>query len=125
MDSEETTKHDLRLRTADHIRRLLIGPIDGETETVLSDMRLRYMLGVLFARNSQQSDLTDEALEGIEDGQDVGGSNEEFGAEIENPLSLANQELPSSVGVSFVVSEGSSIYVTVSGARYQRISARE
>ena len=43
-----TKKREIREHVREHFEKLLIGPIDGEEEVVLSDMRLRYMLGVLF-----------------------------------------------------------------------------
>ena len=51
--------------------------------------------------------------------------NDEFSVEVDNPLSLANQELPSSVGISFLVSKGAKIKMRCSAGSYLNLGERE
>ena len=122
------SKHEIREKVAGHIDRLLMGPIDGENEIVLAHMRLRYMLGVLFGAGMKQSDLASENADLGDDAdpedQDT-GNKDEFAPEQDNPLSLANEDLPSSVGISFLVTKGASIEVTCSAAQYVEEKKRE
>ena len=121
------SKHEIRENVTRHIGELLKGPIEGENEIVLGHMRLRYMLGVLFGKGVTQSALASEnenlGDDAEPDDEDTG--SKDFTPERDNPLSLANEDLPSSVGVSFLISKGASIKINCSAAQYVEGNKRE
>jgi hypothetical protein len=96
----------------DYLRRQLIGPWGGVTEELTDPPDQRYLMGILFP----QETTTDEAFE-----QDV--VDEEAGDTDDDPIALANQHMPSCVGLSFVVSGAAEIEVRVEAARYVSTSS--
>jgi len=115
-----TNKADIRHDVIESIEKLLIGPRQGTTEFVEGRITLAYLAGMLFPKGEKRSDLAHEASELLEDETDgfVPGSAQEFSGDSDNPLSMANEELPSSVGLSFVLRQGSMFRVEIGAARY-------
>mgnify|MGYP000698793304 CR=1 FL=1 len=90
-------KADIRIAVADEINKLLIGPHDGPSEVVKGRISLRYFAGILYPIGSTRGQLSKEDEEKTADS----GGRDEFSGDSENPLSLANEDLPSSLGLSF------------------------
>jgi hypothetical protein len=111
-------KSDVRDLVNGEIRKLLIGPYDGADEVVSGRLSLRYLSGILYPVGSTRNQIQAE-----DDGAstDVGGSDE-FTADTDNPLSLANEMLPSSVAISFCVPKGAFVSSEISGGQYKDIS---
>jgi len=104
---------DARTDMVGYLGSQLIGPVGGADEVIGEPPAQRYLMGVLFPRQAE----TDVAFEDdvIED---TGG---ELGAEIgDDPIALANQYMPSSVGLSFVVPDGAFVRVSIWAARYEK-----
>ena len=105
---------DIRDRVSEEIKSLLIGPYNGPNEVVSGRLSLRYLAGILYPVGSTRGQLQqEESPEAAEP-----GAGDEFSADSENPLSLANEMLPSSVAISFCVHKGSEVFVKASGGRY-------
>lgn len=106
---------DIRDRVSEEIKNLLIGPYDGTNEVVSGRLSLRYLAGILYPVGSTRGQLQQE-----ESPESAGtGGGDEFSADSENPLSLANEMLPSSVAISFCVYKGSDVNVATSGGQYE------
>lgn len=106
---------DIRDRISEEIRNLLIGPYDGTNEVVSGRLSLRYLAGILYPVGSTRGQLQQEESP---ESADTGGGDE-FSADSENPLSLANEMLPSSVAISCCVHKGSQVVVEASGGQYE------
>jgi len=118
-------KHQIRKSVLGKFKALAIGPVGGVDEFVEGKrgLPLRYMTGMLFPRGQRRSDLgsrNESFSEG--DGNEGGAGGEEFSGDEDNPLSMANEELPSSVGISFVIKEGSDFTITVAAASYEFVT---
>lgn len=104
-----------REEIVDYLRRQLIGPagMDGESETIAEGPGHRYLLGMLFPRRAPsgeafEADVLDTACADI-------------GEEVEDdPVALASQHMPSSVGLSFVVSAGTVLEINPAAGVYDR-----
>lgn len=106
---------DIRDRVSEEIKSLLIGPYDGTDEKVSGRLSLRYLAGILYPVGSTRGQLQQEETP---ESADTGGGDE-FSADSENPLSLANEMLPSSVAISFCVRKGSDVFVEAGGGHYE------
>ena len=103
-------KPKIRDNALNEIQKLLLGPRQGENEFVEGRITLRYLSGILFPRGEQRSNLGKESeglleVDGSIPEASVRGGDELWG-DNDNPLSMANEELPSSVGLSFAVKVG-------------------
>lgn len=107
-----TTLADERQLVVDFIRQQLQGPAEGPHERILERPDRRYIVGLLHQRQLKVDEGTQESeiLEGA-------GSTEEEGGVADDPVQLANQLMPSSVGLSAYV-ETSKIRVGLTAARY-------
>lgn len=117
-----TGKSTLRKKALDRFNSFVFGPANGVNEFIAGKrgLTLQYLTGILFPQGETRANLN---LDGVEEnnGADV-DVNSEFSGDTENPLSMANESLPSSVGISFVLGEGETFNVDVAGARYQNVS---
>ena len=93
-----------RLQVVDYLRQQLIGPIDGPEEELIGSPLDRYLLGILYP----QAFGADET------------QIEEDGLLTENPISLAYERLPSSLGISFYLEGADSIECSVVGGIYYK-----
>jgi hypothetical protein len=99
----------------DYLRRQLIGPVDGEKETLEGPPDSRYLMGTLYPRESDlhgQLGQADQAIDG------AGAEPEpEDTAPAADPLPESNAWLPSSIGISFHT-DAKVLTVTCAAARY-------
>ncbi|MGC4862811.1 helicase-related protein [Micromonospora sp. DT41] len=106
---------DDRNLVLDYLRRQLIGPWTGEDEVLTERPDRRYLAGILFpgeaSLDAHDDDIVDDAP--------AAGSTDETDSD-EDPVALAGQLLPSSVGLSFVTSTRSTLRIEVTAARYVR-----
>ena len=108
-----TEKDKLRVRdlVVNSMRKFLVGPADGELEVVGDGLNNKYLCGMLFPQNMSR--------ENINQGDDDERSDETDGRnEVDFNLSDAYETLPSSMGVSFFLSEANEIAITTYAARY-------
>lgn len=106
---------DDRDREIAYLRRMLVGPALGEAEILNGTPFDRYLLGVLYPQG--ETDIADAISE--EDGTEV--LSEE---EAENPISLAFERLPASMGISFLTSGTGDLELRLQGARYEQGTGR-
>jgi Helicase conserved C-terminal domain len=107
---------DGRAQIVAYLRRQLIGPAGGQDEELGEPPTQRYLMGILFPQRAE-SDVAFEDDVIDDNGGEVG---EETG---DDPVALANQYMPSSVGLSFVAPRNAEVRVTVHAARYEQTDA--
>jgi hypothetical protein len=96
-----------------YLRKELTGPADGSREELEGEPPYnRYTLGVLFAPSTEGKEMYEEEEEIKGDDGDESSTGD--------PVSLANQFLPSSMGLSFYFKGRPQLEVSVYGARYGR-----
>lgn len=100
-----------RMAFAEYMRSVLIGPMGGEREVIEGTPLLRYMMGMLFPRATD----ADIASDGTEPGEN---SVDEDVMESQAPSSA--RALPSSIGLSFLVSASAKLECSVDAAIYER-----
>jgi len=116
-------KAELRDQVAEEFKSLVFGPRGGNDEFIEGNrgLTLRYLTGILFPQGEKRSDLSsDDESFGEEDGSIEGKTREDFSGDSDNPLSMANEELPSSVGITFVIDKGADFTIHCSAAKYER-----
>ena len=94
------------------MRSELIGPAAGPDELIDDPPERRYTLGTLFPIDAAQEQMLREDV----DDNVVGSARDDVA---DDPIVLANQWMPSSVGVSFFVVGTNSIRVSAWAARYE------
>ncbi|MEE4424492.1 helicase-related protein [Streptomyces bugieae] len=101
-----------------YLRRQLVGPEAGETETLVDPPDRRYLMGTLYPRGS---DLHGRALEsGEEEAAETAAGSGEEDSFADDPVAEANAWLPSSIGFSFFTT-ASEIAVTCAASRYETV----
>lgn len=105
---------DARSGIVQYLRDQLIGPVDGDEEVIDESPRQRYLMGILFPQRAASDTAFEEDV--IEDAP--GEVGQETG---DDPIALANQYMPSSVGLSMVVPDGLSLEVTLRASYYERL----
>lgn len=118
----------IRQKVLEEFQSLVFGPRGGENEFIEGrrGVTLRYLTGILFPKGQTRQDLSQESEEYTDEENNVEAVNSvigDFSADEDNPLSMANEELPSSVGMSFVVRTGTTFNIECSGARYKPIES--
>ena len=102
-----------------YIRRELYGPAGDPEEEVHDPPHRRYLTGTLFAQEA----ASDQVL--VEDGGEVDiGGQTDGGGMADDPVSLANQWLPSSIGMTFFLSGDAEVDCVLSAARYESTGKR-
>ena len=109
-----------------YTRRMLMGPVHGESETIEGTPFLRYMTGILFPQGTSVRAATDAVAATAEEASDDvsvpspadGESTGEAGG-IASGIDLASERLPSAVGISFKVRDNSVVRCHVWAARYE------
>jgi len=114
----------IRDKVLEEFKHLVYGPRGGENEFIQGrrGVTLRYLTGILFPKGQTRKDLSEESEDGSEEENNIEVNNGpigDFSADEDNPLSMANEELPSSVGMSFVIKKNASFNIQCSGARYK------
>ncbi|WP_225438629.1 hypothetical protein [Candidatus Frankia nodulisporulans] len=104
---------DDRKKIVEYLGRQLVGPVNGENEVLLEEPAGRYLCGILYPQSDtptndgESGPPTDSGDSDVQDEQ--GG---QFGDEIdEDPMVLAGQNKPSSIGLSFMIDSWSPIVV--------------
>ena len=96
----------------DHVRRHLTGPVQGVDEYINDSPAYIYTAGVLFPIGATTEAIT------AEEGDDT-SSGSVGGELVDDPVSLANERLPSSVGLTlFVTGDAPSVECVVNAAAY-------
>ena len=110
------SKSEIRESVLGRFRSFIYGPIAGENEFIegARGLTLQYLTGILFPKSETKENL---GLDGFDEKSSADGA-EEFAADADNPLSLANERLPSSVGLSFVLQENAVFSVFVKAGSY-------
>ncbi len=104
---------DDRQAIVNYVSDQLFGPLDGADEVLQEPPHKRYLTGILFHREAAvDAELQDDILD-----EGAGEAGEESG---EDPIALASQQLPSSVGLSFVLPTLTGFRVEVRAGRYER-----
>lgn len=104
-----------------YVRRTIMGPVDGETETVLGTPFLRYMTGILFPRGALLGSTADAVAATADEVGEDAGDTEETADEIAGGVDLASEQLPSAVGISFKVADDSTVRCLAWGGRYEQL----
>lgn len=117
MSIDTDAVEESRSEFSDYVRRQLIGPFDGLDE-VLDYNYLpqdRYLMGKLYPVDAELGEENDD-----QEAEDVGAgaSGEEWS---DSPISLAQQRLPASVGLSFFFEGTRKFSVSLEGARYRLV----
>lgn len=101
----------MRSAMLSYLRAHVVGPQDGPNEVVREQPYKRYLMGTLYPADATSDEVLADEVE-----DSVGGS---VGEELaDDPVTLANSWLPSSIGISFYVGGAASLTCKVSGARY-------
>lgn len=106
------TASDVRGEILDYLELHLAGPVGGSDEQIPDRPDKRYTVGILFPKHARQL----EALK--EDIDDGGGSlRDEL---LDDPVVLANQWLPSSIGITFFTIGTDAVEISIEGASYAK-----
>ncbi|MCZ7558538.1 MAG: helicase-related protein [Bacteroidia bacterium] len=98
----------------EYLGRQLIGPLNGREESFVGDPLDRYLLGILYPRSAPAIEMIQE-----EDSVDTTASDEEI--ELDNPISMAFERLPASLGLSFYVQGTDHLTCRVQGSCYRLV----
>jgi hypothetical protein len=115
-------------RTAilDYLRRELLGPRDGEQEELREEPYRRYTVGTLYPLAVPTDPITREEEEDAAGAAGDPGTDGLQENQADDPVVLANQYLPSSMGLSFYLKgDRPDIAVRVDAARYVEARADE
>lgn len=96
----------------------LIGPRGGADEVVRGRLLLQYMMGILFARESEADEAEGAVSAGADEVAPRAGGREEDDRGDDDPLRTVGELLPSAVGISFLVTAGATLECEVSAAHY-------
>ncbi len=104
---------DPRDRIIGYLHDQLIGPLGGDQEFLREDPSRRYLAGILFPQQAEANEAFSDDVIDDETGQ--------IGQEVEDdPMVLANQRMPSSAGISFVLTETDRIAVAIEAGIYRK-----
>jgi hypothetical protein len=106
-------------------RRTLLGPANGEDETITGTPLLRYMTGILFPRGANLGGISDEVSATADEETLALEEMGEVADEIGNGVDLASEALPSAVGISFKVSDNALVKCSVWGALYEKVAGSQ
>lgn len=95
----------------DYLKKRLVGPADGSHEEFDGSPLLRYMMGMLFPKDSEV------VLAG--DGTETEGQSAD--EDSEESLGAHQRSMPSSMGISFLVGPGAILECHVSAATYEKL----
>ncbi len=112
-----------RAKIVDYLRKELIGPYDGENERLSDDPFRRYTTGIVFPQKAN-GELPYES--GSDAESEINGVTGSIGdnplSQMENqgddPISMTNEYLPSSMGISFFVTGKPDVKIELSGGIY-------
>ncbi|MEU9687659.1 helicase-related protein [Amycolatopsis japonica] len=105
-----------------YLHRHLVGPVDGDEELLEREKpHQRYLTGILYARAAETvSEIEPGPDDDDELTEDIGS---EFGDDsAEDPVNLAGQMRPSSLGISFVTSSLAAVHVELTAGIYRQVT---
>ena len=109
----------------DYLRRELLGPRDGEREELGEEPYRRYTVGTLYPRAVPADPVTREEEEDAAGAAGDPGTDGLQENQADDPVVLANQYLPSSMGLSFYLrGDQPAVAVRVTAARYLEAAGR-
>ncbi len=111
---------DTRSQVVDFLHAHAVGPLNGVNETLHESPHKRYLMGTLYPANASSGELLTEEVDDT-----TGGS---VGEELaDDPVTLANSWMPSSIGISFFIVGMPALTCSVWGARYEgtRVKRKE
>ena len=112
MKADIAARPDARDALTGFLASEIYGPKGGPDEVIGEKPTQRYLAGVLYPRGL----TTDAAFEdGDVEGEDTGSIGEELP---DDPVTLANQWMPSSAGMSFYLASGNELLCSAWGAGY-------
>ncbi len=130
VETDRANHDDVRDRFVRFLQAELVGPTEGETETLTDPPHRRYLAGTLFPRPSEDevvssktslapelSDLDDE-----DDPESYDGVAEVDTQPTDAPVEASTRFLPSSLGISFFTA-ADEITVSYSAGRYETVEA--
>jgi len=119
MSLDTTEKESGRRRIVRYLNKELIGPKNGEHETIEFERPdKRYTMGVLFPRSTESGDLGEERdVEEDVEGAEPAPPDEE---RADDPVTLAGQWMPASLGLSFYFTGADAVEVDLWGATYEQ-----
>ena len=100
-----------------HVQQLLIGPVRGPEEEIEGLPTKQYLMGILFPQEAGADSVVED-----EEPDAVGTSEGDLVAD--DPVALAGQWMPSSLGLSCFVAEGADVTCSLWGASYERVEER-
>ena len=103
---------------SDYIEAQLIGPAFGEFEKIEDRPDKRYLMGMLFPRDTD----TESSFSEEEDGEVATDSSM---VDDSSPLRHAFQKLPASIGMSFYVEGSGDLEVEIYGSRYKKPTKKD
>lgn len=107
-----------------YLKDVLFGPKDGDFEEFEGTPFLKYMTGILFPR-AAQVDIVGDYLGSLAE-EEEGDEDEETGVTNNSSvITLNNEMLPSSVGISFYVDSNAVIKCDVKAALYKTIDKKK
>jgi len=115
-NDDGSAEHNGREAILQYLERHLVGPVNGAEELLADVPNRRYLMATLFPRESE----ADTELQEEEQEAPGPASKDEVA---EDPVALSNSWMPSSVGLSFFVSQPGLVKCSVWGARYEEEKA--
>jgi hypothetical protein len=100
-----------RSAVLEHLRKHVVGPEGGPEEEISELPYRRYLVGTLYPRGASV-----EAVTGEDEADGTGAIGDD---RPDDPVTLANEWAPSSIGISFRVAGPALLDVDVVGARYE------
>ena len=107
---------DERAQVVAYMHHQLVGPLGGASEELDGNPLDRYLLGVLYPQGADAIEVQKE-----EESEASPGAVEEE-TEVENPISMAFERLPASMGISFYVEKTDRVQCGVWGGVYRRVA---
>ena len=107
MSKDKGAEIQQRKKIVSYIHDQLVGPMDGSDELINDKPHKRYLMGILFPKQVTE----DEVDESTPD-------------EIDNTVALASEFKPSSMALSFAVSQGASLKIIVRAGLYSKSGSK-
>ena len=106
---------EIRRDIVDYVARHVVGPAHGENEVIEDPPHRRYLAGTLYARNASTKEVEEE-----EEADSAGGAGRSLTEELaDDPVKLANEWLPSSLGLTLYVSGPGVVRCSVWAGAYE------
>lgn len=116
------TLADVRTDIVAYIRRQLVGPFGGDHEIIHDPPNRRYLMGILFPRQTSfAAYVENEGEQEDEQSATVTGDESQYS---DDPVSAANDFLPASQGLSFFT-PATTVTVTARAAEYTTLSGTQ